>query len=61
MTIDQDKLGEFLGRFVADLGATLSAPLVVIGDRLGTAPRHPQPAPPSPPGGGFDTTGRDPY
>jgi len=35
MTIDQDKLGEFLGRFVADLGATLSAPLVVIGDRLG--------------------------
>jgi len=35
MTIDQDKLGEFLGRFAADLGATLSAPLVVIGDRLG--------------------------
>jgi 2-polyprenyl-3-methyl-5-hydroxy-6-metoxy-1,4-benzoquinol methylase len=35
MTIDQDKLNEFLGRFVGDLGATVSAPLVVIGDRLG--------------------------
>jgi len=35
MTIDQIKLDAFLGRFVGDLGATLSAPLVVIGDRLG--------------------------
>ena len=33
--IDQTKLDEFLGRFVGDLGAALSAALVVIGDRLG--------------------------
>ena len=33
--IDQAKLDEFLGRFVGDLGAALSAALVVIGDRLG--------------------------
>jgi SAM-dependent methyltransferase len=34
-SIDQDKLDEFMGRFVGDLGAALSAALVVIGDRLG--------------------------
>ena len=33
--IDQAKLDEFLGQFVGDLGAALSAALVVIGDRLG--------------------------
>jgi len=33
--IDQAKLDEFMGRFVGDLGAALSASLVVIGDRLG--------------------------
>jgi len=33
--IDQDKLEEFMGRFVGDLGAAMSAALVVIGDRLG--------------------------
>jgi SAM-dependent methyltransferase len=33
--IDQTKLDEFMGRFVGDLGASLSAALVVIGDRLG--------------------------
>ncbi len=33
--VDQAKLDEFLGRFVGDLGAALSAALVVIGDRLG--------------------------
>ena len=33
--IDQVKLDEFMGRFVSDLGAALSAALVVIGDRLG--------------------------
>lgn len=33
--IDQGKLDEFMGRFVGDLGATMSAALVVIGDRLG--------------------------
>ena len=34
-TIDQAKLDDFMGRFVGDLGAALSAALVVIGDRLG--------------------------
>jgi SAM-dependent methyltransferase len=33
--IDQGRLDEFLGRFVGDLGAAMSAALVVIGDRLG--------------------------
>jgi ubiquinone/menaquinone biosynthesis C-methylase UbiE len=35
MTIDQDKLGELLGAFVADLGATIAAGCVVVGHRLG--------------------------
>ena len=34
-TIDEQKLGQFMGRFVEDLGAAMSAPLVVIGDKLG--------------------------
>jgi SAM-dependent methyltransferase len=34
-TVDEAKLDEFMGRFVGDLGAALSAALVVIGDRLG--------------------------
>jgi len=34
-TIDEAKLDEFVGRFVGDLGAALSASLVVIGDKLG--------------------------
>src|SRR5690349_2134235 len=33
--VDEGALEEFLGRVVADLGATVSAALVVIGDRLG--------------------------
>jgi hypothetical protein len=33
--MDQDKLMEFLGRFVGDLGATMAAGGVVIGERLG--------------------------
>jgi SAM-dependent methyltransferase len=33
--VDEAKLNEFMGRFVGDLGATVSAALVVIGDRLG--------------------------
>jgi len=35
MTIDQDKLGEFLGTFVADLGAAIAAGNIVVGHRLG--------------------------
>ena len=35
MAIDQDKLGELLGRFVTDLGATFAAGNVVTGHRLG--------------------------
>jgi 2-polyprenyl-3-methyl-5-hydroxy-6-metoxy-1,4-benzoquinol methylase len=34
-SIDPAKLDEFMGRFVSDLGAAMSAALVVIGDRLG--------------------------
>ncbi|HUF03379.1 MAG TPA: class I SAM-dependent methyltransferase [Aridibacter sp.] len=35
MNIDQDKLHELLGRFVGDLGATMAAGTVVIGEKLG--------------------------
>jgi SAM-dependent methyltransferase len=35
MAFDEDKLNEFLGRAVADLGAAVSATLVLVGDRLG--------------------------
>jgi SAM-dependent methyltransferase len=35
MAIDQDKLNEFLGRFVGDLGATMAAGNIVVGHRLG--------------------------
>ena len=35
MTIDQEKLGAFLGKAVGDLGAVFSAVLVSIGDSLG--------------------------
>ena len=34
-TIDTTKLNEFIGKVVGDIGATLSAGLVVIGDKLG--------------------------
>jgi ubiquinone/menaquinone biosynthesis C-methylase UbiE len=35
MAIDNDKLQEFLGKFVSDLGATVAAASVVIGHNLG--------------------------
>ena len=35
MAIDNDKLMEFLGRFVGDLGATMAAGNIVVGHRLG--------------------------
>jgi SAM-dependent methyltransferase len=35
MAIDQDKLTDFLHRFVGDLGATMAAGNVLVGDRLG--------------------------
>ncbi|MGH9536578.1 MAG: SAM-dependent methyltransferase, partial [Terriglobales bacterium] len=35
MAIDSMKMDEFLGRFVNDLGATVHAGMVVIGERLG--------------------------
>jgi len=35
MTIDQDKLTDFLHKFVGDLGATMAAGNVLVGDRLG--------------------------
>jgi SAM-dependent methyltransferase len=33
--VDEDQLGELLGRFVNDLGATISAGNVIVGDKLG--------------------------
>jgi SAM-dependent methyltransferase len=35
MAINPDKLNEFVGKAIGDLGATLGAALVVIGDKLG--------------------------
>jgi SAM-dependent methyltransferase len=35
MSIDETKLGELLGKVVGDVGAAMSAALVVIGDKLG--------------------------
>jgi len=35
MAVDMDRLQEFLGRFVTDLGATFAAGSVVTGHRLG--------------------------
>ncbi|MGH3983402.1 MAG: class I SAM-dependent methyltransferase [Pseudonocardiaceae bacterium] len=35
MAIDQDKLNDFLGRFLGDLGATMAAGNIVVGHRLG--------------------------
>jgi SAM-dependent methyltransferase len=35
MAVDEDQLNDLLGRFVTDLGATVHAGNVVIGDRLG--------------------------
>ena len=34
-TIDQARLEAFMGQFVQDMGAAATAPLVVIGDKLG--------------------------
>jgi SAM-dependent methyltransferase len=35
MALDENRLNEFLGRFVGDLGAAVAAGAVVVGDRLG--------------------------
>ena len=35
MTIDEKKLNDFIGKVVGDVGAAMSAALVVIGDKLG--------------------------
>ncbi len=35
MTINEDRLNEFVGRFAGDLGAVLHASTVLVGDRLG--------------------------
>ncbi len=35
MALDMDKLNAFIGRFVGDLGATIHAGMVVLGDKLG--------------------------
>jgi hypothetical protein len=40
MAIDDDKLHEFLGKFVSDLGATAAAGSVVIGHNLEIGRAH---------------------
>jgi 2-polyprenyl-3-methyl-5-hydroxy-6-metoxy-1,4-benzoquinol methylase len=35
MTIDENKLGEFMNKVVSDVGAAMSGALVLLGDRLG--------------------------
>jgi SAM-dependent methyltransferase len=35
VAVDQEKLNQFLGKFVQDFGATLHAPTVLIGEQLG--------------------------
>ena len=35
MAVDEERLNEFVGRIVADLGATMAAGNVVVGHRLG--------------------------
>ncbi len=35
MAVNQEKLGAFLGKAVGDMGGAISAPLVLIGDKLG--------------------------
>jgi hypothetical protein len=42
MSIDQDKLQEFLGMFVTDLGAAIAAGNVVVGHRLGCTAAWPR-------------------
>jgi SAM-dependent methyltransferase len=48
MAVSEDRLMEFVGKFVADLGATMAAGGVVLGDRLGlyralaAGPQRPQ-------------------
>lgn len=48
MAVDTDKLNQFLGQFVTDLGAAAHAGMVVIGERLGlykALAEHPMTAP----------------
>jgi len=35
MTVNEDKLNAFLGKAIGDLGAAMSAVLILIGDELG--------------------------
>lgn len=35
MTVDQEKLNAFMGKFVTELGAVLHAPTIILGDKLG--------------------------
>ena len=35
MDVDETKLNDFLGKAVGDLGAAMSATLILVGDRLG--------------------------
>ena len=35
MSLDQGKLNDFVGKFVSDFGATLHAPTIILGEKLG--------------------------
>jgi hypothetical protein len=40
MAVDTDKLNEFVKQFVGDLGASVHAGMVVIGERVRDSPVH---------------------
>ena len=35
MSVDEEKLNAFLGKAIGDLGASMSAALILVGDELG--------------------------
>src|SRR5207249_6561167 len=47
--IDENKLNAFLGQLVGELGATVNAGLIVLGDRLGLYKAMAQSGPTTPP------------
>jgi hypothetical protein len=60
MAGDMEKLQEFLGRFVTDLGATFAAGNVVTGHHLGLYRALARPAPPDSPSGPAPIPGTSP-
>lgn len=48
MAVDQDKLNAFLGKAVGDIGAAMSANMVLLGDQLGFYKAMPRKGPVTP-------------